>query len=393
MAQGTLRQRSKIRKDSWSFQVYLGVDPSTGKKRYHSESVKGTKSQAQRRMTEVQHKVNTGTYTEPTRLTVSEYLAQWMRDYAESHVSQRTLEGYQGNLDRYIRPRIGTIPLEKLSARHVQEMESALLREGGRNGRPLSPKTVLQVHRILSKALKEAKKLGILGRNVAEAVDPPRTTDHEARTLTWEEVSKLLQHVEDPQYRTLFLLDIQSGLRRSELLGLQWRDIDFQNQAVSVRRCWVKLPSGRKILSVPKSGQSRVVNLPPQSIDALRSHRESQEEFSGNGNFVFCRSDGNPLDPDQVTKKFKQVATSAGFGDMRLHDIRHTHATLMLGENVNLKVTSERLGHSTIAITANLYSHVQPTVQEEAAQRFGDAWSGIEALEDSRNGKRNGKLG
>ena len=305
MARGTIRQRSKIRKDSWTVQIYLGVDPATGKKRYHSESVKGTKSQAQRRLTELQRQVDRGIYTEPTHLTVSEYLGQWMRDYAESHVAQRSLEGYQGNLDRYILPRIGTIPLDKLSARHVQEMESALLREGGRNGRPLSPRTVLQVHRILSKALKEAKKLGILGRNVAEAVDPPRITKHEARTLTWEEVPKLLQYVEDPQYRTLFLLDIQTGLRRSELLGLQWGDVDFQNGALLVRRGWVKLPSGSKVLSVPKSGQSRVVNLPPQSVEALRTHRESQEEFPGNGNLVFCHSDGNPMDPDQVTKKIQ----------------------------------------------------------------------------------------
>ena len=180
----------------------------------------------------------------------------------------------------------------------------------------------------------------------------------------------------------MFLLDIQTGLRRSELLGLQWGDVDFQNRALSIKRGWVKLPSGSKILSAPKSGQSRVVNLPPQSVEALRSHRESQGEFSGNVNFVFCHSDGNPLDPDQVTKKFKQATASAGVGDMRLHDLRHTHATLMLAENVNLKVTSERLGHSTIAITAGPYSHVQPTVQEEAAQRFGDAWSGIEAPEN-----------
>ena len=392
MARGSIRQRSKVRKDSWTVQVYLGRDTSTGKKRYHSESVKGSKADAERRLTELHWELDTGTFVEPTRLTVGAYLGQWMRDYAESHVSQRTLEGYQGNIDRYILPRIGSIPLEKLTARHVQEMESSLLREGGRNERPLSPSTVLQVHRILSKALKEAVKLGLLRRSVAAVVTPPRRRKHEVRTLTWEEVGQFLQHVEDPQYRTLFLLDIQTGLRRSEMLGLRWRDVYFPIGMLAVRRAWIKLPSGGKTMSETKSGQSRVVHLPPQSLDALRSHRESREGISADDDFVFCHSDGSPLDPDQVSKKFKKFATEAGVGKLRLHDLRHTHATLLLSENVNLKVTSERLGHSSIAITGDLYSHVQPTVQEEAAQRFGDAWSGIEIPENSGNGKRNGKM-
>lgn len=151
MARGTIRQRSKIRKDSWTVQVYLGRDPITGKKRYHSESVKGTKADAERRLTELHRELDTGSFVEPTHLTVGVYLEQWMRDYAESHFAQRTLEGYRGNIDRYILPRIGSVLLEKLTARQVQEMESALLKKGGRNEQQLSPSTVLQVHRILSK--------------------------------------------------------------------------------------------------------------------------------------------------------------------------------------------------------------------------------------------------
>lgn len=131
--------------------------------------------------------------------------------------------------------------------------------------------------------------------------------------------------------------------------------------------------------------------MPPQSIDALRSHRERLGGSSEDDDFVFCHSDGTPLDPGQVSKKFKMIATAAAVGHLRLHDLRHTHAILMLSQNVNLKVTSERLGHSSIAITGDLYSHVQPNVQEEAAQRFGDAWSGIEDSENIGNGKWNGK--
>ena len=297
------------------------------------------------------------------------------------------MEGYRGNLERYLLPKIGKIRLERLSASQVQEKESALLRNGRKNGGPLSPRTLLQFHRILSKALKDAVKLGLISRNVAEMVKPPRTAQHEVRTLTWDQIPTFLDEVGDSQYKTLFLLDIQSGLRRSELLGLQWRDVDLEAGTLSVQRAWVQLPSGTRVTTVPKSGKGRAVDLPAQSVDGLRAHRESRGKLAGNGNLVFCHSDGSPLTPNQVTKKCKQVTTAAGVGDLRLHDLRHTHASLMLKEGVNLKITSERLGNSSLAITANLYSHVLPAVQKEAAQRFGDAWGGNKGLENSGNGK------
>jgi integrase len=364
MARGSIRQRSKVRKDSWTVQVYLGPDPVTGKKRYHSEAVRGSKAQAQRRLTELQRELDIGVFTRPSQMTVREYLEQWCRDYAETHVRRRTFEGYRGILDQYILPKLGAVALAKLTPRHVLEMESALLREGGEKDQGLSPQTVLHVHRVLSSALKNAVKLGMVARNVAGAVEPPRVTRQETRTLTWEEVYQLLEQVADPLYWTLILLDIQTGLRRSEILGLQWRDVDLPSGTLSVRRAWVKLPSGVMELTAPKSGHGRAVTLPPQSVEALSAHRERQWDALGNGDFVFCHSGGSPLNPDQVTKEFKRIAREAGMGDLRFHDLRHTHATLMLGAGVHLKVTSERMGHSSIAITGNLYSHVQSTVQK-----------------------------
>jgi hypothetical protein len=188
MARGTIRQRSKVRKDSWTVQIYTGVDARTGKKRYHSEAVKGTKTLAQRRLTELLRELDTGTLVEPSRLTVAEYLELWLRDSAALRVSKRTLESYKGNVDRYLVPKLGPIPLEKLSPRHVQEMEAQLLKEGRRNGGPLAPGTVLQVHRVLSTALNDADTLGVAVRNVVDAVKPPRTTKYETQILGWEEV-------------------------------------------------------------------------------------------------------------------------------------------------------------------------------------------------------------
>ena len=375
MARGTVRQRSKVRKDSWTVQVYIGVDLKTGKKRYHSEAVKGTKAQAQRRMTELLREIDTGNFVERSGLTVGQYLERWLRDYAESHVSKRTFDGYKGNLDRYLLPNLGNISIEKLTPRHVLDMESKLLRSGGTDGRPLSPRTVVQVHRVLSKALNDAVKLGIVGRNVVAAVEPPRATKYEAKTLGWDEVHAFLVLINNPLHQTLFLLDIQTGLRRSELLGLQWRDLDLSRGTLSLQRALIKLPSGGMELTVPKNGLGRLVELPQGSIDSLKAHRERSHEASGNGNFVFCHSNGSPLDPDLVSKWFRRIAKKAGMEGLRLHDLRHTHASMMLSKGIHLKIVSERLGHSSIGITGDLYSHVLPSVQGEAVRRFESEWN------------------
>ena len=203
--------------------------------------------------------------------------------------------------------------LEELNARHVQEMESGLLEGGGYNGKPLSSRTVLQVHRVLSKCLNDAVKSGILVRNVAAAIEPPRVTKYEAHVLGWNEVHKFLEGIPDPMYLTLVLLDIQTGLRRSELLGLQWRDADFSAGTLSIQRALIKLLYDEMKLTVPRSGRGRVVDLPMESIESLQAHRQLRPEQSGNGNFVFCHSDGSPFNPDVVTKWFRRTARRGGF--------------------------------------------------------------------------------
>ena len=377
MARGNIRQRCEVRKDSWTVQIHLGRDPDTGKIRYHSEAVKGTKAQAERRLTELLREKDTGTFTKPSKLTVGEYLEQWFRDYVATHVRQRTQEGYRGNLDRYILPRIGNVPLEKLTPRHVEEMEAELLRDGGSRtrGRGLSPTTVLQVHRILSNALEHAVKLGMVARNVAKAVDPPRVAKYEAHTLDQDQSLRFLEQIESPLYGTLILVALQTGLRRSEILGLRWMDVNLPASTLSVQRALIKLLSGSIVVTAPKSGRARVVDLPDQSVEALKNLKEKHPDVAGNGDFVFCHSDGTALDPDWVTGTFRRMSKKAGLENFRFHDLRHTHATLMIALGEHIKVISERLGHSSIAITLDLYAHVLPTVQKEAVERFGKAWS------------------
>ncbi len=218
MRRGTVRQRPKIKKDSWTIQFYLGRDPITGQKRYHSEAVKGTKAPAERRLTELLRELDTNTYTDPSTLTVAEYLREWLD--GNTWVETRTLEGYRGNVERYIIPNIGHIPVERLSAQQIKDMETWLLREGGKSGKGLSETTVRQVHRILSKALKDGQKLKQFSRRALgeiQDVEPPKETPFESGTLTWEDIPTFFAHMDDPQYSTCFPLAMETGLRRSGL--------------------------------------------------------------------------------------------------------------------------------------------------------------------------------
>jgi integrase len=366
MARGTIRQHSKR---SFTVQVYLGRDPGTGGKRYHAETVRGSQEDADRRLTEILGEIDMGNPPSSHRPTVAVWLESWLEDHAASRVRPRTLDGYRGSVRRYLIPSIGRVRLDRL-AREVESMESSLCRRGGVGGRPLSARTVLQAHRVLSSALTAAVRLGLVSRNVVSSVEPPRAQRYEASTLDWPGVHRFLSRAPDLMYLTLFLLAVHTGLRRSELVGLQWPDANLDSGALSVRRALVKLSSGDPDVTSPKSDRSRVVNLTDESVAALREYRES---WPGRSDFIFCRPDGRLVDPDLVTKVFRRTADRAGFPRLRFHDLRHTHATLMLSESVHPKVVHERLGHSSINVTLDLYSHVMPTVQQDAVRRFGEA--------------------
>lgn len=374
---GTMRRRSRSR-DAITIQVSFS-DPVTGKKKYHTETVHGSDDDARFRIAEVQRDVGRGILPDASSLTVAEYLEDWLHTHGTMRLRPRTLLGYQDHVRRLISPRIGRIKLSRLSPRHVRGMETDLLLHGRSNGGPLSPRTVLHSHRILSCALTHAVKSELVSRNVAALVDPPRVPRYEFRSMTFQQTHELIEGLVDPVLRSLVLLAVQTGLRRSEVLALQWRDVDLEAGALSVRRSLVRLDRGRHSLSEPKSGRGRVVQLVTESRDLLLSMREGEPD---GGEFVFHRADGTPLRPHTVTQAFRRAAVRAGLDGLRLHDLRHTHASLMLARGVHLKVVSERLGHSSIGITGDIYSHVLPSVQREAAESFGVGWRESEPFRD-----------
>ena len=373
---GHIRKRSK---NSWTIVVSLGRDPQTGKKKYQWQSVKGTKKRAEKVLADLLHRLDTGDFVKPTKVTVAEFLQRWLYDYASTNVRPRTFQRYQGIIETHLIPILGNIPLTQLKPSDVQHCytKSIEIRLDGKPGK-LAAKTVLQHHRVLSQALSHAVKWGLVSRNAAAAVDAPRPVTREMRTLDSESVRSFLYAAEDTEYFALFHLAVYTGLRRSELLGLRWRAVSLEMASLSVVQTMQRLRDGETAFLEPKTAKGRrSLALSPAAVLVLRDHKEKQQalrtfagSLSSEDDLVFSHVDGSPLEPDTVSQAFVRIARKAGLHGIRLHDLRHTHATLMLQQGIHPKIVQERLGHATIAVTLDIYSRVLPGMQEAAAKRF-----------------------
>ena len=375
---GSLRKRAK---DSWTAQLYLGFGPD-GRRRFKTFTVKGTKRDAERQLASAISRLARGEYTEPPgKLTLGDYLTHWLEEYCAIHVGARARQGYRSIIQRHLIPKLGHVVLSKLSANQIRQYESTLLRDGHYDGHGgLAPQTVLHHHSLLFSALHQAEIDGKVGRNVMQGVSPPRVEKYRHKVLTWGDVRRFLVAARSSPYYHVYVLALQTGLRRSELLGLRWRDVDLINSALHINQALIQLVGGT-VISSTKSGRGRSVQLPAAARDMLRAHREHQESDArialmrvDSDSLVFARPDGTPLRPDSVSHSFTKALHTAGLNGVRLHDLRHTHASLMLSQNVPTKIVSERLGHSSIGITADLYSHVLPGIQQGAADTFGETW-------------------
>ena len=315
-------------------------------------------------------------------MTVAEYLARWYRDYAVPNVRSRSAEGYEGIIRNHLVPRLGRIRLTSLTPAHIQQYYAWALREGRRNRKPggLSAKTVIQHHRVLSEALKHAVRWGLLPRNVAQAVDPPPAKRHNITPMDKFEALKLLETARDTVYFPFIDLALYTGLRRSELLGLRWWNVDLEFATLSVVQVMHRLKGGQLVFEEPKSAKSRrQVSLSPTAVLVMRGHRERQEadkerlgEPMEPDGLVFCHQDSSPMRPNSVSHAFTRIARKTGLEGVRFHDMRHTHATLLLRRGVHPKIVQERLGHATISMTLDIYSHVTPGLQKAAAMEFED---------------------
>ena len=376
---GHIKQRSK---GSWSIVLDLGRDPSTGKRKQQWVTVRGTKKEAEKKLSELQHQLNTGEFVKSSKLTVREFLTQWFQDYVKTNARAATAEGYKIIVERHLIPSLGGIALAQLQPSHIQGYYAKALGEGRCDGKGgLAARTVVHHHRVLREALSHAVKWGLVGRNVADAVDPPRAVNKEMKALDSAGVLRLLDAARGTIYFPLINLATFTGMRRSELLGLRWLDLNLSRGTVSIVQVLHCLPGGRIVFEQPKTARSkRLVKLSHETTLALRAYRDTVEadlkqvgdSISGD-RLLFSHINGAPLLPNTVTHAFAKIARRAGLEGFTFHSLRHTHASIMLQQGVSSKTVAERLGHSTVVITLDTYSHLTPGVKEDAVDRFEEA--------------------
>jgi integrase len=357
---------------SWTIILDLGRDPTTGKRRQQWHTVKGTKREAEAELAKLVHSIDTGGYVKPDKLTMGEYLKGWVETYAWPNLAPKTAQNYEHMVNKHLVPALGAVQLGQVRAEHVQRYLADKLASG------LSAKTVRHHYVTLHTALSHAVKHGTLGRNPCDTVTPPRPRTPEMRVLDWEGIARVLEASRATDYHALFHFLLDTGARRSESLALRWSDVDLLLCQVSINRSLHQLRDRSIVFRPPKTARStRMIALTPSLALVLREHREQQEAIKATlglvpaeDDLVFSHHDGSPYLPDTITHAWLKLVRRLGLEGVRLHDARHTHATVLLKGNVSPKVVSERLGHSTVSLTLDVYSHVIPGLQEAAAARL-----------------------
>jgi integrase len=375
---GNIRQRAK---GTWTIQVYLGEDSVTGKKRYLSRTVKGTKKEAELALAKLVQAAESGLDFDATRLTLEAFADRWLSN-VQPRVRAKTHHRYAELFRIHIVPIIGKVRLDKLQPLHLERVYEEAFKKG------LSAQTVLHVHRLLYTALRQAVAWQLLARNVAEAVTPPRPERKDIEALTKEGVLTLLDTVRGTELEVPAVLALGTGLRMGEVLGLRWKDVDLDERRARVVQTIQESPDG-PIIVPPKTHRSRrIVLLPTFVAQSLKKHKASQAERRlacgaawVDNDLIVERGDGQPMLTRVLSRRFSTAARRAGL-ELTFHGLRHGHASLMLAAGVNLKVVSERLGHSTIGITADLYTHVAEEVHRQAANSLDSWWQAALSQDD-----------
>ena len=357
---GSVRRRSR---NSWEITVDVGVDPQ-GRRLRRYFHVKGRKAEAERKLREMLTALDKGVPVDTSKITVSELLDRWYSDYVVPNTKPRTAESYEVIIRVHLKPHLGLLQLAKLQALQIQAMESALLRDGK------SAKTVLNVHRVLREALEQAMRWGLIWRNTAQLVDPPRPEKSRPKVPSPAEVWRILALAKETPYYPACHFMAFTGCRRGECLGLKWGNVDLDKGIASIVETVQRVKGRGLIFDTPKSASSRrAIALDSEAMDVMRTHRLEQLQqrlLLGNRwddfDLVFPGPFGRPLDPSVLTHTFEGLTKKAGVKGVRLHDLRHFHASLLLQMQVHPKVVQERLGHATISITLDTYSHLIPSM-------------------------------
>lgn len=371
---GYIRKRGS----TWEYTVDLEPDVLTGTRKRKTKSGFRTKTECQKAMNALIYEIENGEYFEIEKSSLNDYLKNWLSTYAKLNLAPKTYSSYKEIIDKYITPKLGMISLEKLKPLHIQNFYTCCLTEY-----KLSGTTTLYCHRILHVALNQAIKWQLIKTNPCNMVNKPRKDRPEMNVLDTNEVDLLLNRIKDLSLYMPVLLAVTTGMRRGELCGLKWENVDLDNGILYVKSQLQLIDNSKQLMPLKTAASKRKIILLDHTIPILKVYKEKQEEnkkiYGDNynkENFVLSHIDGTPYDPDYITRNFARwmntLSKELNIPKVRFHDLRHTHATLLLKAGANIKAVSERLGHTSVAMTLNTYSHLLPDMQMDAVTKLNE---------------------
>lgn len=384
----------------WQARYTVGFDPITGKQIQHSINGK-TKAEVAQKLRQVTAEIDQGTYIEPCRLTVEEWLTIWLNEYLND-VRPSTAYNYKRNLELHIMPQLGKARLEKLSPQMVQRVYNDLSKPKNSAQKPLHPKSVKDVHGVLHKALDQAVKNGYLKVNPCNVCVLPRAEKTEIKPLEQEQIQLFLKAIEGHVHEYYYKIALFTGLREGEMLGLTWDCVDFERGMLTVKQQLRKSQEkgGEYYVAPTKNGKQRVIALAPSVVDLFRMQKRHLQElelaaggiwmkdavlFSSRNekeqhyDLVFRNEMGDRLSYRTVYDCFKRVVAELGMKDARIHDLRHTYAVISFQSGDDVKTIQSNLGHATAAFTLDVYGHVNDQMKKDSATRLEQYIQSIQA--------------
>jgi integrase len=377
---GHIRQRSP---GSWEIRYDFGTDPATGKRRIATVTVRGDRKTAEKELRRLLRTVDDGSHIDPSHLTVRQWLQTWLQT-VQSETSAKTFERYGEICRNFLMPAFGNIELAKLAPTQIQTAYNAWAIGGRRDGKAggLSAQTRRHFHRVLRTALARAVEQQLIARNPADVFKKrlPKVERRELVTLTADQSARLLAALAHSRVYWPVLLALATGMRRGEILAVKWKNVDLENGTLRVVESLEQTKTTMRFKS-PKSGRHRAITLPGYAVTELRRLKRDQAESllalgvrQSGDTLLCCRADGEPHQPLSLTYEFARfMRRLKDLPRVRFHDLRHSHATQLLADGIHPKVASERLGHASVGITLDLYSHVTDTMQGEAAAKLDSA--------------------
>ncbi|MCP3029019.1 site-specific integrase [Halobacillus sp. A5] len=365
--------KGSIKKEgnSWYYIVTLGKKEN-GKQ--HQKKKRGfkTKREASKAMNEVLSQYNKGLYVEPSSILYKDFLDQWLDD-KKRQVQETTYDSYVILVDAHIAPRLGNIKLSHLKPIHIQNFYNHLSSEKG-----LAGASIQKIHTLIKDSLKKAVRWELLFKNPMDAIDRPKIIKPDVEVWTTEEANTFMAKAENDPLFMAFYLAYTTGMRQGEILGLRWKDIDFDKKLLMIRQTLV--PGAKKLKSGAKSrAGTRTISLPDKAVIKLQKYKKRMDiekqlaaDIFQDNDLVVCTGLGTPINSSNLRRTFHRLIEEAQVKPIRFHDLRHTHATVLLLQNVNPKIVSERLGHADVRLTLDTYSHLLPNMQLEAASKLNE---------------------